>query len=202
MIAEMGGKNAIIVDDDADLDEAVSAWWRAPSAIQGQNVRPVRGSCARRGYDAFVARLAEAPAGLSGPADEPATVVGPVIDARDATEIREVSGHCLSEGRVVAHTTSAPSPGEATMSAPHLCRRARRPARSGGNIRAHPGRALRTRSDRCPGDRQRRGLCAHGRPLLAKPDEHREGGARVPGGQPVHESRFTGARWTARRLAA
>ena len=42
VIAEMGGKNAIIVDDDADLDEAVLAWSKARSAIRGRSARPAR----------------------------------------------------------------------------------------------------------------------------------------------------------------
>ena len=36
VIAEMGGKNAIIVDDDADLDEAVVAVAQSAFGFQGQ----------------------------------------------------------------------------------------------------------------------------------------------------------------------
>ena len=43
VIAEMGGKNAIIVDDDADLDEAVVGVSRAPSATPARSARPARG---------------------------------------------------------------------------------------------------------------------------------------------------------------
>ena len=42
VIAEMGGKNAIIVDDDADLDEAVlGVMSTAPLATPARNVQPV-----------------------------------------------------------------------------------------------------------------------------------------------------------------
>jgi len=44
VIAEMGGKNAIIVDDDADLDEAVPAVMRSAFGYQGQNALPARAS--------------------------------------------------------------------------------------------------------------------------------------------------------------
>ena len=36
VIAEMGGKNAILIDDDADLDEAVPAVMRSAFGYQGQ----------------------------------------------------------------------------------------------------------------------------------------------------------------------
>ena len=55
VIAEMGGKNAIIVDDDADLDEAVPASSTARSAIRARSARPVRGrSCWMRSTTQFL----------------------------------------------------------------------------------------------------------------------------------------------------
>ena len=44
VIAEMGGKNAIIVDDDADLDEAVQGVIHSAFNYAGQSVRRVRES--------------------------------------------------------------------------------------------------------------------------------------------------------------
>ena len=83
VIAEMGGKNAIIVDDDADLDEAVLGVVKSAFGYQGQKCS----ACSRcivlaSVYDAFLARLVEATRSLKiGPAEDPATSVGPVIDA-------------------------------------------------------------------------------------------------------------------------
>ena len=48
VIAEMGGKNAIIVDDDADLDEAVVGVLQLPSATPARSARPARGSSSSR----------------------------------------------------------------------------------------------------------------------------------------------------------
>ncbi len=82
VIAEMGGKNAIIVDQDADLDEAVLGVVRSAFGYQGQKCS----ACSRAivlapAYDAFVTRLVEATRSLKiGSATDPSTSVGPVID--------------------------------------------------------------------------------------------------------------------------
>src|SRR6266850_941403 len=82
VVAEMGGKNAIIVDDDADLDEAVQGILTSAFGYAGQKCS----ACSRvigvgRVYARLVERLAEAARTLPmGPADAPATIVGPVID--------------------------------------------------------------------------------------------------------------------------
>ncbi|HEV8471720.1 MAG TPA: proline dehydrogenase family protein [Methylomirabilota bacterium] len=82
VVAEMGGKNAIIVDDDADLDEAVQGVLTSAFGYAGQKCS----ACSRvigvgRVYTRLVERLAEAARTLPmGPADVPATIVGPVID--------------------------------------------------------------------------------------------------------------------------
>ena len=87
VIAEMGGKNAIIVDDDADMDEAVTGVVDSAFGYQGQKCS----ACSRvivpeAKYDAFLARLVAATKSLAiGPADDPGSFVGPVID-EDAYE--------------------------------------------------------------------------------------------------------------------
>ncbi len=83
LIAELGGKNAIIVDDDADLDEAVSGVTASAFGYQGQKCS----ACSRvivvgALHDVFLERLVAATASLKiGPAEDPACKVGPVIDA-------------------------------------------------------------------------------------------------------------------------
>jgi RHH-type proline utilization regulon transcriptional repressor/proline dehydrogenase/delta 1-pyrroline-5-carboxylate dehydrogenase len=110
VIAEMGGKNAIIIDDDADLDEAVLGVVRSAFGYSGQKCS----ACSRvivldRIYDAFVGRLAEAArAVVIGQAEDPETVVGPLIDAEAAERVRAYSRLAETEGRVVARGNPGP----------------------------------------------------------------------------------------------
>lgn len=89
VMASLGGNNAIIVDDDADLDEAVTGVIRSAFDFAGQHCAScsrviVLDSCG----DQFVDRLVEAARSLTvGPADEPGTQVGPVIDAESRDRI-------------------------------------------------------------------------------------------------------------------
>ena len=82
VVAEMGGKNAIIVDESADLDQAVQGVVYSAFGYSGQKCS----ACSRAIvhapiYDAFVTRLVEATKSLNvGDAIEPGTQVGPVID--------------------------------------------------------------------------------------------------------------------------
>ncbi|QDT66241.1 L-glutamate gamma-semialdehyde dehydrogenase [Calycomorphotria hydatis] len=91
VIAEMGGKNAIIIDDDADLDEAVVGVVQSAFGYAGQKCS----ACSRvivlsEVYDAFLKRLVEATKSLTiGPADDPGTQLGPVIDDEAAKKIQE-----------------------------------------------------------------------------------------------------------------
>lgn len=91
VIAEMGGKNAIIVDESADLDQAVAGVVQSAFGYTGQKCS----ACSRAivldpVYDAFMERLVEAARSLNiGAADLPSTQVGPVIDATARDRIRE-----------------------------------------------------------------------------------------------------------------
>ncbi|REK18004.1 MAG: L-glutamate gamma-semialdehyde dehydrogenase [Planctomycetota bacterium] len=90
VIAEMGGKNAIIVDDDADLDEAVLGVVKSAFGYQGQKCS----ACSRAivldaVYNTFVERLIEATRSLKvGPAEDPASSVSAVIDQESFDRIR------------------------------------------------------------------------------------------------------------------
>jgi RHH-type proline utilization regulon transcriptional repressor/proline dehydrogenase/delta 1-pyrroline-5-carboxylate dehydrogenase len=91
VIAEMGGKNAIIVDEDADLDEAVAGVLTSAFGYAGQKCS----ACSRAivlepAYHAFLDRLTAAAKSLVvGPAELPNTFVGPVIDEQAQRRIRE-----------------------------------------------------------------------------------------------------------------
>lgn len=91
VIAEMGGKNAIIVDESCDLDQAVAGVVHSAFGYSGQKCS----ACSRvivlePVYDAFIGRLVEATRSLNlGRAELPSTQVGPVIDASAMNRIRE-----------------------------------------------------------------------------------------------------------------
>ncbi|OUC15879.1 MAG: 1-pyrroline-5-carboxylate dehydrogenase [Alkalinema sp. CACIAM 70d] len=91
VVAEMGGKNAIIVDESADLDQAVQGVVYSAFGYSGQKCS----ACSRVVvlapiYDAFVARLVEATKSLNvGDATDASTQVGPVIDAAAQQRIRD-----------------------------------------------------------------------------------------------------------------
>src|SRR5262249_19846966 len=90
VIAEMGGKNAIIVDDDADLDEAVQGIVASAFGYAGQKCS----ACSRviavgTVYDRLAARLiAASRTAPIGPADHPGTIVSPVIEPAALDRIR------------------------------------------------------------------------------------------------------------------
>nr|WP_081980815.1 L-glutamate gamma-semialdehyde dehydrogenase [Neosynechococcus sphagnicola] len=91
VVAEMGGKNAIIVDESADLDQAVQGVVDAAFSYSGQKCS----ACSRvivlaPIYEVFLNRLVEAARSLNvGAADHPSTQVGPVIDANARDRIRD-----------------------------------------------------------------------------------------------------------------
>ncbi|HWE36922.1 MAG TPA: L-glutamate gamma-semialdehyde dehydrogenase [Isosphaeraceae bacterium] len=103
VIAEMGGKNAIIIDDDADLDEAVVGVLHSAFGYSGQKCSACSRVIVLDGvYAAFLDRLVEAARALSiGPAEDPDTVVGPVIDAEARERISKYREIARQEGRVV-----------------------------------------------------------------------------------------------------
>ena len=82
VVCEMGGKNSLIVDRDADLDEAVAGCVASAFGYLGQKCSALsRLIVLAENYDKFVERLIAATASLrAGPAEEPGTVIGPVID--------------------------------------------------------------------------------------------------------------------------
>ncbi|MFK8182560.1 MAG: L-glutamate gamma-semialdehyde dehydrogenase [Phormidesmis sp.] len=91
VVAEMGGKNAIIVDESADLDQAVQGVVYSAFGYSGQKCS----ACSRvivveSIYETFVNRLIEATQSLNvGIAKDPATRVGPVIDGAAQQKIKE-----------------------------------------------------------------------------------------------------------------
>jgi RHH-type proline utilization regulon transcriptional repressor/proline dehydrogenase/delta 1-pyrroline-5-carboxylate dehydrogenase len=102
VIAEMGGKNAVIVDDDADLDEAVPAVVRSAFGYQGQKCS----ACSRvivldALYNRFLDRLLDCARSVRiGPAENPAFFMGPVIDRAAQERVLEYIGLARQECRI------------------------------------------------------------------------------------------------------
>jgi RHH-type proline utilization regulon transcriptional repressor/proline dehydrogenase/delta 1-pyrroline-5-carboxylate dehydrogenase len=102
VIAEMGGKNAIIVDESADLDQAVVGVVQSAFGYTGQKCS----ACSRvvvlePVYDTFVQRFVEATKSLNiGETELPSTQVGPVIDANAHSRIREYIDKGKAEAKV------------------------------------------------------------------------------------------------------
>lgn len=122
VIAEMGGKNAIIVDDDADLDEAVAGVLKSAFGYQGQKCSACsRAIVLEQAYDAFLERLVEAARSLKlGPADDPATSVGPVIDDESQRRVQEYCKVGASEGRTALAVDVGPLAAEGFYVGPHI----------------------------------------------------------------------------------
>ena len=109
VIAEMGGKNAIIVDDTADLDEAITGVITSFSSYAGQKCSACSRVIVHRAvYDTFVARLREAVLTLQiGDPVEPGTRVGPVIDARAQANIERYISIRREEGQLLVQCSVA-----------------------------------------------------------------------------------------------
>ncbi|MDQ2868583.1 MAG: proline dehydrogenase family protein [Verrucomicrobiota bacterium] len=82
VVCEMGGKNAIVVDADADLDETIVDTIYSAFGYQGQKCS----ACSRlivlaNNYERVVSRLIAAAGSVRvGNPEEPGVIVGPVID--------------------------------------------------------------------------------------------------------------------------
>ncbi len=103
VVAEMGGKDAIVVDGDCDLDAAVQGVLVSAFGFQGQKCS----ACSRaivvdRVYDEFVRKLQEKARGVTvGPSDDPANYMGPVVNERAMRSILDYIEAGKREGKVV-----------------------------------------------------------------------------------------------------
>jgi RHH-type proline utilization regulon transcriptional repressor/proline dehydrogenase/delta 1-pyrroline-5-carboxylate dehydrogenase len=112
-VLEMGGKNCVIVDSDADLDDAVPAIVRSAFVYAGQKCSAAARVMVHESIaDLFVERVAGAVQTLQvGQADEFGTDLGPVIE-RDAQErVRRYAGIAAEQGRIAAVKEEIPDTG-------------------------------------------------------------------------------------------
>jgi 1-pyrroline-5-carboxylate dehydrogenase len=113
VVAEMGGKDAIVVDREADIDSAVKGVLWSAFGFQGQKCS----ACSRAIvdaaiYDEFVEKLKAEAAGLKvGPSDDSGNYMGPVINEGAMKSILEYVEVGKKEGRLVAGGNRAPGDG-------------------------------------------------------------------------------------------
>ena len=110
VVCEMGGKNAIVVDADADLDEAAGGVIASAFSYAGQKCS----ACSRvivvePAYERFLERLVEAARGLPlGPPEAGECFLGPLIDAAAAAKVRSYIDLGRREARCVLETDVSP----------------------------------------------------------------------------------------------
>lgn len=103
VICEMGGKNAIIVDDDANLDEVIPSVLYAAFGYQGQKCS----ACSRvivlePIYDKFRDRLKQGAKALKiGPAEDPSAFAGAVVGMKAYEKINEYREIGKKEGSLL-----------------------------------------------------------------------------------------------------
>ena len=104
VIAEMGGKDAIIVDRECNLDQAVTGVLNSAFGYQGQKCS----ACSRAivdeaVYNEFLDRLKQKVETLTvGPSDDFGNYMGPVISARAQKSIINYIEKGKQEGRLIA----------------------------------------------------------------------------------------------------
>ena len=109
VIAEMGGKDAIVVDAESDLDQAVEGVAVSAFGYQGQKCS----ACSRaivdeKVYDQFLSKLEARVAKIRvGPADDPAYYMGPVISDGARRSILGYIETGKKEGRLIAGGSAA-----------------------------------------------------------------------------------------------
>jgi RHH-type proline utilization regulon transcriptional repressor/proline dehydrogenase/delta 1-pyrroline-5-carboxylate dehydrogenase len=113
VIAEMGGKNCVIVDADADLDEAVPAIVDSAFTYAGQKC-----SAAARvlAHEAAAGRLLERLAGavellVSGPADDLGSDVPALIERAAQERVDAYAARAAADGELVARGGEPPAQG-------------------------------------------------------------------------------------------
>lgn len=111
VVAEMGGKNAIAVFPDADLDEAVEGILSSTFGHANQKCSACSRVFAHQAiYARLRRRLAQGARSLpAGPATAAATVINPLIDAGAVQRVREMAAVARDEGKAVLDMLDQPS---------------------------------------------------------------------------------------------
>jgi RHH-type proline utilization regulon transcriptional repressor/proline dehydrogenase/delta 1-pyrroline-5-carboxylate dehydrogenase len=113
VVAEMGGKNAIIIDADADIDAAVAPIVQSVFGYMGQKCSAAsRLIVLEENYDRFISRFKSAVETLiPGPAEDPRTDIGAVIDAGVKKKIEAYIEIGKTEGKLLTGGAQGEGPG-------------------------------------------------------------------------------------------
>jgi 1-pyrroline-5-carboxylate dehydrogenase len=207
--AEMGGKDAIIVDDEADLDAAAQGVLASAFGYQGQKCS----ACSRAivvdsVYDAFLAKLVPLVQALqTGPCEDPRNYMGPVINERSRRMILDYIEIGKKEGRLLTGGAAAATHGDrrhrfevAPVSGGDLRPRAGRDAGPRFRTRARAGQRHRIRPDRLRLHAQRGQNRSRERAFLRRQPVFQPQMHRRPGGlPPVRRLQHVGDRFQGRR---
>ncbi len=103
VIAELGGKNPVIVSEHADLDKAVNGVMMGAFSFSGQKCSATSRVYVHEGhYDEFVDRLVAATADLTvGPPEDLETVISPIIDEASVDRYDRIVSLAETDGTVL-----------------------------------------------------------------------------------------------------
>ena len=113
VVAEMGGKDAIIVDRETDIDQAVLGVLYSAFGYQGQKCSACSRAIVDESiYDEFLDKLkAKAEALTVGPSDDNKNYMGPVINSRAQESILKYIETGKTEGRLITGGEAAEGEG-------------------------------------------------------------------------------------------
>jgi RHH-type proline utilization regulon transcriptional repressor/proline dehydrogenase/delta 1-pyrroline-5-carboxylate dehydrogenase len=113
VVAEMGGKNCVIVDSDADLDDVVPALIKSAFNYSGQKCSAAARVLAHEAiHDALVERMAGAVQVLNvGQASDPEVDLGPVIEQEAQARVARYAEEAERTGRIAAVARDVPNRG-------------------------------------------------------------------------------------------
>lgn len=113
VVCEMGGKNAMIIDSDADLDEAIPGIIQSAFGYAGQKCSALsRLILLNAIHDRALRRLVDATRSLPiGPPERPGTFIGPLIDQAAHDRVRGWIERGKQEARVAFEGDTPPGNG-------------------------------------------------------------------------------------------
>ena len=112
-VLEMGGKDSIIVDDEADLDAAAEGVVQSAFGYQGQKCSACsRAIVTQKVYEPFVQKVVERAKKIRvGPSEDPNNYMGPVVSKSAMNTILEYIEVGKKEGKLLLGGARAPGDG-------------------------------------------------------------------------------------------
>src|SRR2546428_5921113 len=109
-VLEMGGKDSIVVDEEADIDAAVEGTAQSAFGYQGQKCSACsRAIVSEKIYDTFVQKLVDRTKKITvGPSDDPNNYMGPVVSQSAMKTILDYIEVGKKEGKLLTGGERAP----------------------------------------------------------------------------------------------